>query len=176
MELPAEGELRRVVNAALSAFFQDIHRRIAAEIPLDIRSHMDNLLLVSESGVISGFENLKADPGRPGVDNLQSEIGKLRAIRAIGLRAEPFGEVPWKLLQMFKRRATNEKASEMREHPEGIRYALMGCFLHVRALEVTDDVTRMAIKLIHRLDARSEKQIHRQLLADLERVEAACPP
>jgi hypothetical protein len=47
----------------------------------------------------------------------------------------------------------------------------MGCFLHVRALEVTDDVTRMAIKLIHRLDARSEKQIHRQLLADLERVE-----
>jgi len=27
---------------------------------------------------------------------------------------------PWKVLQMFKRRATNEKASEMREHPEGI--------------------------------------------------------
>jgi len=24
------------------------------------------------------------------------------------------------VLQMFKRRATNEKASEMREHPEGI--------------------------------------------------------
>ena len=32
---------------------------------------------------------------------------------------------------MFKRRATNEKASEMREHPEEIRYALMGCLLHV---------------------------------------------
>jgi len=126
---------------------------------------------VSESGSVSGFENLKADPGRPGVDNLQSEIGKLRAIRAIGLRAEPFAEVPWKVLQMFKRRATNEKASEMREHPESVRYALMGCFLHVRALEVTDDVTRMAIELIHRLDARSEKHIHRQLLADLERVE-----
>ena len=47
----------------------------------------------------------------------------------------------------------------------------MACFLHVRALEVTDDVTRMAIELIHRLDVRSEKQIHRQLLADLERVE-----
>jgi hypothetical protein len=91
-----------------------------AAIPPDVRSHMDNLLLVSESAVISGFENLKADPGRPGVDNFQGEIGKLRAIRAIGLRAEPFAEVPWKVLQMFKRRATNEKASEMREHPEGI--------------------------------------------------------
>jgi hypothetical protein len=56
---------------------------------------------VSESAGISGFENLKADPGRPGVDNFQGEIGKLRAIRAIGLRAEPFAEVPWKVLQMF---------------------------------------------------------------------------
>ena len=171
VELPAEGELQRVVNTALSGFFQDINRRIAAAIPLDVRGHIDKLLIVSESGSVSGFENLKADPGRPGVDNLQSEIAKLRAIRAIGLRAEPFAEVPWKVLQMFKRRATNEKASEMREHPASVRYALMGCFLHVRALEVTDDVTRMAIELIHRLDARSEKHIHRQLLADLERVE-----
>ena len=136
VELPAEGELQRIVNAALSGFFQEIHGRIAAAIPFDVRSHIDNLLVVCESGVISGFENLKADPGRPGVDNLGREIEKLRAIRAIRLRAEPFAEVPWKVLQMFKRRATNEKASEMCEHPERIRYALMGCFLHVRALEM----------------------------------------
>ena len=38
-------------------------------------------------------------------------------------------------------------------------------------MEVTDDVTRMAIELIQRLDTRSEKQIHREWLADLERVE-----
>jgi Domain of unknown function (DUF4158) len=171
IELPAEGELRRIVNTALSGFFQDVNRRISAAIPLEVRSHIDKLLIVSEPGGVSGFENLKADPGRPGVDNLQSEIAKLRAIRAIGLRAEPFAEVPWKVLQMFKRRATNEKASEMREHPESVRYALMGCFLHVRALELTDDVTRMAIELIHRFDVRSEKQIHREWLADLERVD-----
>jgi hypothetical protein len=47
----------------------------------------------------------------------------------------------------------------------------MGCFLYVRAMEVTDDVTRMAIDLIHRLQKRSEKQIQREWLADLERVE-----
>jgi TnpA family transposase len=72
---------------------------------------------------------------------------------------------------MLKRRATNETASEMRDHPEGIRYALMGCFLSLRSMEVTDDVMRMAIELIHRLDTRSEKQIHRELLADLQRVD-----
>ena len=101
-------------------------------------------MFVPESAVVSAFENLKADPGKPGLDNLQAEIEKLRAIRAFGLGVEPFAEVPWKVLQMFKRRAMNEKTGEMREHPEAIRYALVGCFLHVRALGVTDDVRRMA--------------------------------
>lgn len=72
---------------------------------------------------------------------------------------------------MLKRRASNEKASEMREHPEGIRYALLGCVLSLRSLEVTDDVTRRAIELIHRLDTRWENQIYRELLADLKRVD-----
>jgi len=55
--------------------------------------------------------------------------------------------------------------------PREVRHALMGCFLHERAREVTDDVTRMAIELIQRLGVRSEKQIHREWLQDLERVE-----
>ena len=38
-------------------------------------------------------------------------------------------------------------------------------------MEVTDDITRMAIDLIHRLDTRSEKQIHREFLADLKCVD-----
>ena len=58
------------------------------------------------------FETLKAEPGKPGVDNLQTEITKLHAIRAVGLEETLFVGVPWKVLQMLKRRASNEKASE----------------------------------------------------------------
>ena len=58
----------------------------------------------------------------------------------------------------------------MRHHLDDMRYALMGGFLHVRALEVTDEVTRMTIDLIQRLSTRSEKQLHRQWLTDLKRV------
>ena len=79
--------------------------------------------------------------------------------------------MPWKVLQMLKRRASKETASEMRDHSNVIRYALMASYLYVRAMEVTDDVTRMAIDLIHRMDTRSEKQIHREFLADLKRVD-----
>jgi hypothetical protein len=127
--------------------------------------------MVPDSDVVSTFENIKADSGKPGVDHLQVEIEKLRAIRSVGLDSAAFIAVPLKVLQMLKRRATNEKASEMREHSDEIRCALTGCFLHVRGMEVTDEVTHMAVELIHRLDVRSEKQIHREWLADLERVD-----
>jgi hypothetical protein len=72
---------------------------------------------------------------------------------------------------MLKRRASKETASEMPDHSNVIRYALMASYLNVRAMEVTDDITRMAIDLIHRLDTRSGKQIHREFLADLKRVD-----
>jgi hypothetical protein len=171
VELPAEQELQRIVDTALKGFFQDIHHRIAEGIRSEVRKRMNDLLVGPGSGVFSEFEKLKVDPGKPGVDNLQAEIDKLRAIHAIGLGNEPFGGVPPKVLQMLKRRATNETATEMRDHLDDIRYALIGCFLHVRALEITDDVTRMAIDLIQRLGTRSEKQLHREWLADLERVD-----
>ena len=171
VELPAEGELHRLVNAALSGFCQDLHRTIAEALPAEVCLRMDELLKVPESTLVSLFERLKADAGKPGVDNFQSELEQLKLVRSIGMSAEPFAAVPWKVLQLLKRRAMNETASEMREHPEGICYALMSCFLHVRAMEITDDATRMALELIHRLDTRSEKQIRRELLDDLERVE-----
>jgi len=174
VELPIEGELQRVVNAALSGFFHDVHRRISEAIPAEIRSRMDDLLVIPAEGGASGFEALKHDPGKPGVENLQAELNRLRTIRAIGLGTKPFAGVPAKVLQTLKRRAANEKASEMRAHLDDIRHALMASFLHERAHEVTDDATRMAIELIQRLGTRSEKQIHREWLQDLERRRARC--
>lgn len=171
VELPAEGELQRVVQSALSGFFQDTQRQITAAIPPEVRLRIDDLLVVPEGRILSEFERIKADPGKPGVGQFEAEVEKLRAIRAVGLSPDPFERVPWKVLQTLRRRAMNEKASEMREHSDEIRYALMGSVLHMRGLEVTDDVTRMAIELIHRIDVRSEKQLHREWLADLQRVD-----
>src|SRR5262245_13032640 len=142
VELPAHRELQRIVDAALNGFFQDISRRMAEAMPADVRTRIDALLVGLGSGVSSTFEQLKGDPGRPGVKNLQAEMAKLHAIRSIGLGNPPFAGIPLRVLQILKRRAANETVSEMRHHLDDMRYALMGGFLHVRALEVTDEVTR----------------------------------
>ena len=87
---------------------------------------------------------------------LSDEIVKLRLLRSVGVPARPFAALPIKVLKLLKRRASNGKASEMREHPDPIRYALIGCFLHARTMEVLDDMVRMAIDIIHRVDVRSD--------------------
>lgn len=122
VELPAKGELERVVSAALNGFYQDVHRSIADATPSDVRARVDELLKVIEPTTVSVFEQLKSDPGKPGVDNLNVETGKLQIIRAVGFKRDVFSGLPWKVLQPAEAAATNETATEMREHPGFIRY------------------------------------------------------
>jgi hypothetical protein len=134
IELPAEPELHRLVNAALNGYFHDLCERVTAQMTSQVRSRMDELLVVpKEEEVLSTFELLKADPANAGIENMGNEIVKLRLLRLVGLPDAPFAKTPMKVLHLLKRRAWNEKASEMREHPEAIRYALLGCLLHVRS-------------------------------------------
>jgi TnpA family transposase len=171
IELPSEKELRRIVNAALNGFFQNLYTRITSRLSESARDKLDHLLVVPEGESFSDFEKLKSDPAAAGVNNLKKEIAKLKQLRAIGIAEDVFTDVPFKALQILKRRARNEKASEMREHPEHIRYALMACFIHLRAAEVVDDITRMTIELIHKIDSLTEKQVNRELLHEIKRVE-----
>ena len=43
VKLPADGELHRLVNAALSAFFQDVHQRTAESVVDSVRQRIDQL-------------------------------------------------------------------------------------------------------------------------------------
>ena len=170
IELPAEQELQRIVRAALHGFFQDLYMRITTYLSQEVRTALDQLLLVIPGESQSRFEQLKAEPSAPGVKHLQEEIAKLQTLRALGVPAEALGVIPFKVLQILKRRAHNEHAGEMRAHPAPIRYALMACFIHARTMDVTDDVVRMLLEIIRRMDTQTEKHLHKTLLQDIKRV------
>jgi len=132
---------------------------------------MDELLRVPTGESLSTFELVKADAANAGITNMSDEIVKLRLLRSAGVPASPFTALPIKVLKLLKCRVSNEKGGEMREHPDPIRYALIGCFLHVRTMEVLDDMVRMAIDIIHRLDVRSDNQLTRELVENLKHVD-----
>jgi hypothetical protein len=170
LELPAERELRRIARAALSGFFQDVYQRVTARLSETVRTSLDDLLEVPTDESQSMFDKLKVGPSAPGVKNLHQEITKLQTLRDIGVPTDVLSTVPFKVLQTLKCRAQNERAGEMRAHPASIRYALMACFVHVRTMEVTDDAVRMMLEVIRRLDTRTEKKLHKELLKDIKRV------
>src|SRR5262249_20148845 len=116
------------------------------------------------------FDQLKAEPAAPGVKPLQHEVTKLHTLRMRALPAEALMDVPFKVLQLFKRRAHNEDASRMRAHPAPIRYTLLASFVHVRTMEVTDDAVRMTLEVIRRIDTQTEKHLEKTIIQDIKRV------
>ena len=168
--LPAESELRRIVRAALRGFFDDRYQRVTVQISETVRTTLEALLGVGPDETASAFDQLKTEPSAPRVQHLQQEVTKRQTLRAIGVPAEALASVPFKVLQTLKRRASHERAGEMRAHPAPIRCALMACFIHVRIMEVTDDVVRRRLEIIRRLATQTEKHLHRALLRDITRV------
>ena len=130
----------------------------------------DQLLEVGPEESVSSFEQLKTPPAAPTIAHLQQELTKLQTLRAIGVPAEALAEVPFKVLQLLKRRATRKMRGEMRAHPASIRYALLACFIHVRTMDVTDDAVRMTLEIIRRIDTQTEKHLQKELLQDIKRV------
>lgn len=140
LELPAESELQRMVRAALHGFFHDLYTRVTARLSATVRATLDQLLARGPDEAQSAFDRLKTEPSAPGVQHLQQEVTTLQTLRAVDVPPEALADVPFKILQILQPRARHEDASQMRAHPDPIRYALMTCFIHGRILEVTDDV------------------------------------
>jgi hypothetical protein len=128
LELPAESELQRIVRAALHGFFHDLYARVTARLPATVRATLDQLLVRGPDEAQSAFDRLKTEPSAPGLQHLRQEVTKLLTLRAVGVPVEALADVPFKILQILQQRARNEDASQMRAHPDPIRYALMTCF------------------------------------------------
>lgn len=170
IELPAEKELQRIVRAALNGFSHNLYARVMARLTKELRSQLDHLLIVAPGESQSVFDQFKANPSRPSVSNFEKEVTKLQALRDVGISANILADIPFKVLQTLKQRAKNERAGEMRAHPEPIRYTLMASFIYVRTMEVTDDVVQMMLGIIRRIDTQTEKQLRKELIKDVKHV------
>lgn len=157
IELPSEKELTRIVNTALNGYFLDIHQRLTNRLGEENCKKIDQLLRVPSDESFSLFQKLKASAGRSSMNGLKKEVNKLQKLRtlrevkrtAVGITKENFAYIPFKVQKLLFRRAKNETASKMKEHPEEIRYGLMSCFISIRTMEVIDNIVDMFLTMIH---------------------------
>jgi hypothetical protein len=174
LEPPSAGRARRLARSAVQAYDERFCARIYGRLPASTRVRLDGLLRPSPGDDAAegaaAIVRLHGDPGRPSLASLREEMAKLELLRGLGLPADAFGGVPPREVERWHRRVAVEAPHELRRHAEPIRLTALAAFAHVRTRAVTDGLVDLLIDTIHRIGARAERRVERELIEDLKRV------
>jgi len=159
VEPPSEGQIERVLNSALrrheAAFAAEIVAELGSEGCARLRVLLDSEGLLAE---------VKADPGRLGLDTLLSEIAKLQAVRELALPENLFAEKSDRLVAAWRARAARMFRSDFLDCPEPVRYTLLAALCWVRQAEITDALIGLLVDLVHKINARAERRVEKELM------------
>jgi len=172
IEPPAAGQLGRVVGSGLRQFEEVFCERTVRCLSRPTVAHLAALIAEEETplGGPALLADLKADSGRVGLETLLAEIDKLERVRSIGLPGDLFSGVSEKVVAAWRARAGLSYPSDLRGSPRPIRLTLLATLCWARRAEITDSLVDLLIALVHKIDAKAERRVERELLADLRRV------
>ena len=182
IEPPATDRVERIIRAAIHAFDDRFCTGIVERLPAAVQTRLDALLKPPGDGenVTGGDQTdgyapavlmrLRADPGGPGVNSLQTEMANLAIIRNLALPANLFDGVSPHEIERYHQRGAVEAPYELRRHTLPLRLTVLTAFAHLRGRAVTDGLVDLLIETIHHIGARAERKVERELLEDLKRV------
>ena len=191
IEPPTPERLERLVRSVIHGFEEKLLSAITKKIPIAVRKKLDELLKTSPSEIeekpasidqeaefSSSFNPysqppitiLKTDPGRLGLDSWTKEADKLEQLRQLNLPTDLFQGISPKILEIYKQRVAVEPPRELRRHPDNRRYTLLSAFCWLRLAEITDNLVELLILIVHRISARAERRVERELLDDFKKV------
>ncbi|MEU0820214.1 DUF4158 domain-containing protein [Streptomyces mirabilis] len=107
--------------------------------------------------------SLKRDPGAVGLDSLLTEITKLTSVRQLGLPDGVFADCSEKLVTAWRARAIKMYPSDFRDAGEDVRTTLLAALCASRQAEITDALVELLVALVHKINARAERRVERQL-------------
>ncbi len=99
-----------------------------------------------------------------------TEIGKLLAVRALGLPAGLFADAAPRILDDWRARAAVEAPSHLRRHPRALTVTLLAALVHQREREITDTLVELLIATVHRIGARAERRVTNKLINAFKKV------
>lgn len=193
IEPPTMGRISRIAASALhsaevtwsvriaSQLSAETTRRIYALVGIDEESEDQNdedgeetapgEAAEDEDGGSSGLLALiKSAPGNVSLESMMTEIRKLEAVRSIGLPPGLFADVAPKVLAAWRTRAAVEAPSHMRTHPRELTVLLLAALVCEREREITDTLVELLIATVHRIKARADSKVTKELINAFKRV------
>jgi len=177
IEPPTPGRVLRIVRSALRVAEQAWSLRISQRLDPPTVGRLLNLLAPDESAVEDGsgesgtvLGSIKSAPGNVSLESMMAEIGKLQAVRAVGLPFGLFDDVAPKVLDGWRARAAVEAPSHLRRHARPLTLTVLAALVHQREREITDTLVELLIATVHRIGARAERRVTNELINAFKRV------
>lgn len=178
IEPPTVDRIDRLIRSAIHQHEERFCSALLARLSPEAQTQLDALLLPAESfndllgreTARAVLQELRTDPGRASLESIQEEIGKLERLRSLHLPADLFVALSPSVLRDYRQRASVEEPYELRRHPAPLRATLLAAYCHLRSHEITDNLADLLIDTVHRIGARAEQRVERELIEDLKRV------
>ena len=179
IEPPTLDRLDRLIRSAIHQHEEKFSNALLARLSAETQTQLKALLLPAEplneqpverEPGRAVLQELRADPGPASLESVREEIAKLERLRSLGLPADLFSALSPKVLRDYRQRASAEEPYELRRHPAPLQATLLAAYCHLRGYEITDNLVDLLIDTVHRIGARAEQRVERELIEDLKRV------
>lgn len=173
IEPPAEDHGQRILNSALQGHETTFTQSLFGKLGKQSVDRLDGLLKVQpseEDPDWTPWQNLKADPGKAGVESVKATATRLRELKEVGLPLGLFKDAPPKLIERYAKRAAVEEPHELRRHGGPLRATLLSAYLHRRSAELTDHLVDLLIETIQKMTKRAHKKVEEELADQLQKV------
>ncbi len=113
---------------------------------------------------------VKSVPGNVSLNSMLAEVRKLQAVRAVGLPPGLFADVAPKVVSGWRTRAAVESSSRLRRRLGKSPQTTVTLLLREREREVTDSLVDLLIATVHRIGARAEQRVTKELISAFRKV------
>ena len=174
IEPPAPDQLKRIIRAAMHAYEEQFSRALYQRLSAASVMHIIALLTPMPVGPHqverTPWMNLKADPGRVGLDTILLSADRVRQVRAVGLPDDLFRGVAPQFVERLARKAAVEEPFELRRHSPERRATMIAAFLSRRAEELTDSLVDLLVEIIHSMGKNAERKVEQELAGQFTQV------
>ena len=167
IEPPGRTRVEKILVAARGRWETAFCARVIERLGEAGRDRLLSLVAEGNATATALLAALKRDPGAVGLDSL---LTKLNDVRRLGLPEGLFTDCSEKLVAAWRARAIKMYPSDFRDTSADVRITLLAALCWSRQAEITDALVELLVALVHKINARAERRVEKQLTAELKKV------
>jgi TnpA family transposase len=176
IEPPSAASIERIISSAIHTYETQLFLEICDKLPIDTHVALDSLLKPIESSTADDaivnipLYQIRTLKVKSSLNSVLQAATQLQRLQQLNLPADLFSSISPKVVQRFKQRAAVEAKSQLYRHADQIRYTLLAAFCLCRQAEITDELIESLILLVHKMGAKAERKVIKELVEDIKRV------